>query len=97
MIDVENWARIRHMSRVDGLSQRQIAKKLGINRRTVRRALQTPDPPEYGPRQKRPSKLDPYLSEIGRLLDMTFPTVRDCAFTVNAWSVQHPDQTRQSG
>lgn len=69
MIDVEKWARIRHMSRVDGFSQRQIAKKLGINRRTVKRALQTPDPPEYGPRQKRPSKLDPYLSEIERLLD----------------------------
>lgn len=69
MLDVEKWARIRHMGRVDGLSQRQIAKKLGINRRTVKRALDTPDPPGYGPRVKRPSKLDPYLGEIERLLD----------------------------
>src|SRR5665811_632987 len=56
------------MSRVDGLSQREIAKRTGVNRRTVKRALDSSDPPSYGPRLRRPSKLDPYLSEIERLL-----------------------------
>ena len=69
MLDVEQWAEIRRMSRVDGFSQRKIAKELGVNRRTVKRALGSSGPPVYGPRAKRPSKLDPFLGEIERLLN----------------------------
>lgn len=72
MLEVEKWAEIRRMNRVDGLSQREISRKTGLNRRTIRRALKATGPPNYGPREKRPSKLDPYRAEIERLLDDSY-------------------------
>lgn len=68
MLDVERWAEIRKMSNVDGLSQREIRRRTGVHRDTIRRALASPEPPRYGPRPRRPSKLDPYLAEIEVLL-----------------------------
>ncbi len=69
MLDVEQWAEIRRMSRVEQLSQREIKRRTGIHRDTIRRALASPQPPSYGPRPRRPSKLDPFHGEIERLLD----------------------------
>ena len=69
MIGVEQWAEIRRMKHVEGLSAREIHRRTGIHRDTIRRALASPRPPSYGPRPKRASKLDPYRSEIERLLD----------------------------
>ena len=69
MLNVEQWAEIRRMSNVEGLSQREIHRRTGIHRDTIRRALASPRPPSYGPRARRASKLDPYRSEIERLLD----------------------------
>lgn len=69
MLDVEKWAEIRRMARVDGLSQREIAKKAEVNRRTVKRALESEGPPSYGPRERYPSKLDPFRGEVERLLE----------------------------
>lgn len=71
MLEVEKWAEIRRMSRVEGLSQREISKKTGLHRSTVKRALETTAPPSYGPRRKRPSKLDPFRTEIEDLLRKT--------------------------
>jgi hypothetical protein len=68
LLGVEQWAEIRRMKHVEGLSQREIHRRTGIHRDTVRRALASPGPPSYGPRPRRASKLDPYLSEIERLL-----------------------------
>lgn len=68
MLEVETWAEIRRMSRVEGLSQREISKKIGLNRRTVSRALRSNQPPKYD-RPRRSSKLDPFQGEIERLLD----------------------------
>ncbi len=68
MLQVEQWAEIRRMNRVEGLSQREISRKAGLNRRTVRRALRATGPPDYGPRAKSPSKLDRYRVEIEALL-----------------------------
>ena len=69
MLDVEQWAEIRRMSNVEGLTQRAIHRRTGIHRDTIRRALDSSQPPSYGPRPRRPSKLDSYRSEIERLLD----------------------------
>lgn len=69
MLEVEKWAEIRQMSQSGNLSQREIAKRLDLHRNTVSRALESDVPPSYGPRKKRPSKLDPYRAEIERLLD----------------------------
>jgi hypothetical protein len=55
---VLEWAQARAMA-VDGVSQREIARRLGINRRTVRRMLEAGEPPRY--RRSPPgSKLDPF-------------------------------------
>lgn len=68
MLEVEKWAEIRRMSRVEKLSQRKISEQTGLHRSTVKRALESTAPPSYGPRRKGPSKLDPYRGEIEALL-----------------------------
>lgn len=69
MLDVEQWAEIRRMKRVEGLSQREIHRRTGIHRDTIRKALAADRPPSYGPRARRPSKLDPHLPTIHDLLE----------------------------
>ena len=69
MLGVEQWAEIRRMKHVEGLSQREIKRRTGVHRDTIRRTLASEKPPSYGPRARRPSKLDPYRAEIERLLD----------------------------
>jgi hypothetical protein len=68
LLGVEQWAEIRRMSRVERLTQREIHRRTGIHRDTIRAALASSEPPSYGPRPRRPSKLDPYVVEIERLL-----------------------------
>ena len=69
MLDVEQWAEIRRMKHVEGLSQREIHRRTGVHRDTIRRALAAAKPPRDGPRPKRPSKLDPFLAMIEELLE----------------------------
>jgi transposase len=68
LLGVEQWAEIRRMRHVERLSQREIHRRTGVHRDTIRRALASPMPPSYGPRPKRPSKLDPFLATIEELL-----------------------------
>jgi len=60
------WAQVRAMA-ADGVSEREIARRLGINRRTVRRLAQASVPPRY---ERAPvgSMLDPLEPVIRRLL-----------------------------
>jgi transposase len=46
VVPVEQWQQIRHLDAL-GKSQRQIAQELGLNRRTVARALAAEAPPRY--------------------------------------------------
>jgi transposase len=68
LLDVEQWAQIRRMKHVEGLSQREIHRRTGIHRDTIRRALVAAKPPSYGPRPRRSSKLDPFVGVIEELL-----------------------------
>lgn len=68
MLDVEQWAEIRRMKHVERLSQREIRRRTGLHRDTIRRALAAEQPPGYGPRPRRPSKLDPFILDIEELL-----------------------------
>jgi transposase len=68
LLDVEQWAHIRLMKHVEGLSQREIRRRTGLHRDTIRRALTSEKPPRYGPRPKRPSKLDTFVATIEELL-----------------------------
>jgi transposase len=65
VIHVEDWAEIRRMHRVEGMSARAVARQLGISRNTVLRALASDRPPQY----RRAPK--------GSAVDAVEPAVRD--------------------
>jgi len=67
MISVDQWAEIRRLHRVEGMSIRGISRRLGMARETVTRALQASGPPVYQRTAQR-SKLDPFKGRIGELL-----------------------------
>jgi transposase len=64
---VEQWAEIRRMHFVERLSIKEIHRRTGRDRKTIRRAVSSAEPPRYR-RVRRPSKLDPFRDEIDRLL-----------------------------
>jgi transposase len=60
------WAQVRALVS-DGVSEREIARRLGMNRRTVARLARSVEPPRY----RRPpagSKLDPFEPVLRRLV-----------------------------
>ena len=59
MVDVEQWAEVRRMHRVEGLSGREISRRTGLHRDTVARLLAAAAPPRYQ-REAAGSKLDPF-------------------------------------
>jgi transposase len=67
LVGVEQWAEIRRMRFVCGLSIKEIVRRTGRDRNTVRRALRSSAAPKYS-RTPAPSKLDPFKEEIHRLL-----------------------------
>jgi transposase len=77
VVEVEQWAEIRRMHFVGGVSIKEIARRTGRDRNTVRRALRTETPPRYR-RAPVESKLEPFREEIHRLLleDPKLPGVR---------------------
>ena len=68
MVRVQEWAEIRAMKAVEGLSIKEIARRTGHSRNTIRAALRSAEPPRYGPRPRRLSKLDPFKAKIHELL-----------------------------
>jgi hypothetical protein len=66
-LDVERWAELRREHFVRRVPIKDLARRYGIDRNTVRRALRSDRPPRYE-RPPRPSKLDPFKDEIHRLL-----------------------------
>lgn len=67
VVSALEWAEIRALAK-DGVSQREIARRLGINRRTVARALVSEEPPRYV-RAPAGSQLDPLMGVIRRVLE----------------------------
>jgi len=60
---VEQWAEVRRMRRVEGLSAREISRRTGLARDTIARLLAAPVPPRYE-RRAVGSKLDPFRDWI---------------------------------
>ena len=77
MLNVERWAEIRRLHFIEKVGIRELSRRLGVDRKTVRRAIRSADPPTYT-RPPAPSKLDPFKHEIHRLLkdDPRLPVVR---------------------
>ncbi|MFY1652755.1 IS21 family transposase [Solwaraspora sp. WMMB762] len=67
MLKVEDWAEIRRLHRAEGVPIREIARRLGVARNTVRAALASDRPPKYE-REPRGSVVDPYEPRIRALL-----------------------------
>ena len=67
---MEIYGRVRRAVRVEGRSQRAVARDFGLSRETVRKMLQYAVPPGYQRQQpiKRP-KLGPWLGVIDAILD----------------------------
>jgi len=67
LVEVEQWAELRREHFVRGVSIKELSRRTGLSRNTVRRALRADEPPGY----KRPaaaSKLEAFKPEIHRLL-----------------------------
>jgi transposase len=77
LLDVERWAELRREHFVRGVSIKELARRTGLSRNTVRLALRSQSPPRYE-RAVAPSKLDPFKQEIHELLrrDPKLPGVR---------------------
>jgi transposase len=67
------WARVRALV-ADGVSEREIARRLGMNRRTVARLARSAEPPRYR-RAPAGSQLDPLGPVLLRLLE-EWPRIR---------------------
>ena len=67
MVGVQQWAEVRRLHFVRGLSIREIHRRTGLHRDTIRSALKSDEAPRYS-RAPSGSKLDPFKDEIHRLL-----------------------------
>ena len=72
---VELFAAIRRDARVEGLSIRELSRRHGVHRRTVRQALESATPPGRKPRAGVAYRLEPYKAFIEEMLvaDTTAP------------------------
>nr|WP_205864512.1 IS21 family transposase [Planosporangium mesophilum] len=67
VLSVEDWAEIRRLHRAEGMPIKAIARKLGVGRNTIRRALAAEGPPKYR-RPARASIVDEVEPQIRALL-----------------------------
>jgi transposase len=67
VLKVEDWAEIRRLHRAEGVPIKEIARRLGVARNTVRAALASDRPPQYR-RPPRGSVVDVYEPQIRALL-----------------------------
>jgi transcriptional regulator with XRE-family HTH domain len=70
MFSVELYGRVRHACQIEGLSQREAARRFGLHRNTVRKMLAFSVPPGY--RRTKPAarpKLDPFTPIIDGILE----------------------------
>ena len=66
VITLEDWALIRRLV-ADGVSQRQVARNLGVGRSTVARAVTSTSPPKYE-RSEQPTSFSPFEPRVRALL-----------------------------
>jgi transposase len=67
VIAIEDWAEIRRLHRAEGVPIKEIARRLGVARNTVRAALASDRPPRYE-RAPRGTVVETYESRIRGLL-----------------------------
>lgn len=72
MLTQENAVEIRVLAR-QGMGIKEIARALGVSRNTVRKYLHNHDPVAYSPRERRPTKLDPYKVYLQERIEAAKP------------------------
>jgi transposase len=77
VLEVEEWAHLRREHFVRGVAIKELARRTGLARNTIRMALRSDKPPPFRS-PARASKLDPFKDEIHELLqrDPKLPAVR---------------------
>jgi transposase len=77
VLDVERWAELRREHFVRGVPIKELVRRTGLARNTIKRALRSEQPPVFQV-PERSSKLEPFKDEIHRLLsdDPKLPGVR---------------------
>lgn len=79
MRSVSEWAQVRALA-ADGVSRREIAARLGMNRRTVARLADASEPPRYR-REPSGSMLDPLMPVVcevlGEVADIKAPRLTE--------------------
>jgi len=88
VITVEDWALIRRLA-ADGVPKAEIARKLGISRTTVIKAIASDGPPKYE-RAPAPTSFTPFEVRVRQLLSET----PDMPATVVAERVGWPGSIR---
>ncbi|MCB1958569.1 MAG: helix-turn-helix domain-containing protein, partial [Rhodocyclaceae bacterium] len=61
-------AKIRRMHFRDGLSVREVARRTGLSRNTIRRWLRSGQSEPVYPKRSTPTRLDPYREQLERWL-----------------------------
>src|SRR5215207_2195819 len=68
VIRVSQWAEIRHMHEVAGVAKKEVARRLGLDVKTVRRALARKQAPVLRRAVVRVCALDPHRARIEALV-----------------------------
>jgi transposase len=68
VLSVEDWAEIRRLHRAEGMPIKAVARRMGISKNTVKRALAAEEPPKYR-RAGRGSIVDAVEPRIRELLE----------------------------
>ena len=92
MLTVKDWDQIRRAFYTEGKSIREIARETGHARRTVRRMVESDEPPKYKRRgPKRAPKLGPFKERIQELLsqNLTLPRKQRWTSPMMAFSDSH--------
>lgn len=65
---VSQWAEIRRLAQIEGLSQRAIARRLRCCQKTVKKALKMESPPDEAWAPERGSLLDPHKPKVDAII-----------------------------
>ena len=66
MINLEDWAEIRRLHRAEGLPIKELARRFGVSRNTVRSVVRATQPPrrERGPRGSAVDAFEPAIRSL---------------------------------
>lgn len=77
---MEDWAEIRRLHRAEGVPIKEISRRLGVARNTVRAALNSDRPPKYerAPRRRVPDAFEPQtLGLLNKWTTMPAPVIAE--------------------